>query len=122
VLAEVASSLNRIGAWANIYDREYRFVYSTDDFRLTNGGLVEMVPVPLDVYLFGPEYFDALLSWSGWSLDGLRGIFTSLGPWALADAPGGREERNLLTGIASILIQDVLRRRRRWALLHFLGP
>jgi hypothetical protein len=40
----------------------------------------------------------------------------------LSEAMLGREDRNLLTGIASILIQDVMRRRRRWAFLRFLGP
>lgn len=94
VLAEVASTLNRAGAWAHIFDRDYRVVYMTDEIRLTNGGMAEMVPVPLGEYLFGPEYVNAMLSWpgGGWSLDAARGIFSALGPWALLDAPGGREE------------------------------
>jgi class 3 adenylate cyclase len=94
VLAEVASALNQAGAWGHLYDREYRLVYMTDDIRRTNGGLVEMVPLPLDAYVFGPEYTDAALSWrgAGWTLDSVRMTFSALGPWALADAPGGREE------------------------------
>jgi class 3 adenylate cyclase len=66
----------------------------TDDFRLSNGTLVEMAPVPLGAYLFGPEYADAMLGWpgGGWSIDTVRGIFAAVGPWALAAAPGGREE------------------------------
>ena len=53
-----------------------------------------MVPVPLGAHFFGPEYVDAMLGWpgGGWSIDTVRGIFSALGPWALADAPGGREE------------------------------
>ncbi len=94
ILAELASTLNRAGAWAHIFDRDYRVVYMTDDIRLTSGGLVEMVPMPLGVYGFGEEYVDTVLSWpgGGWSLDAARGIFAAFGPWLLADAPGGREE------------------------------
>jgi class 3 adenylate cyclase len=92
VLAEVASALNRIGAWGQVFDRQYRLVYMTDDFRIANGGMVEMLPVPLGGHLFGPEYVDTVLgSPSGWSLDSLRDVFSAVGPWALADAPGGRE-------------------------------
>jgi hypothetical protein len=94
VLAEVASALNRAGAWGQVFDHEYRLVYMTDEFRMTYGGLVEMVPVPLGAYVFGPEYVNAMLSWpgGGWSLDAVRDYFSAWGPWALADAPGGREE------------------------------
>jgi class 3 adenylate cyclase len=94
VLAELAGALNRIGAWGQVFDRDYRLVYMTDDFRLANGGLMEMLPVSLGRFVFGPEYANDMLSWpgGGWSLDSLRGIFSALGPWALADAPGGREE------------------------------
>jgi len=90
----VARDFNRIGAWALVYDREYRVAYITDDFRLTTGGLVEMVPVPLGAYLFGAEFVDAVLGWpgGGWSLDTARRAFSMVGPWALADAPGGLEE------------------------------
>jgi class 3 adenylate cyclase len=94
VLAEVARALNRAGAWGHIYDHEYRLVYMTEDIRRTNGGLVEMATVPLGAYCFGPEYIDAALSWRGsrWTLDSMRMTFSALGSWALADAPGGREE------------------------------
>ena len=47
VLAEVASALNQAGAWGQVWDREYRLVYMTDELRLSNGNLVEMVTVPL---------------------------------------------------------------------------
>src|SRR5829696_3221192 len=94
VLAEVASTFNQAGAWCKVYDGEYRLVYMTDEGRLTYGGLVEMVPVPLGAYIFGPEYIDAMLSWpgAGWGIDAARGLLTALGPWAIADAPGGRDE------------------------------
>jgi class 3 adenylate cyclase len=93
-LAQVASALNRAGAWGQVLDHEYRVVYMTDDLRLTNGGLVEMVPVPLGAFVFGPDYVNAMLGWpgGGFGLDAVRGNLAALGPWALADAPGGREE------------------------------
>jgi class 3 adenylate cyclase len=94
VLAELASTLNGAGTWAHIFDHDYRVVYMTDDLRLTNGNLIEMVPIPLGIYGFGEEYVDAVLGWpgGGWSLDAARGIFAAIGPWLLADAAGGREE------------------------------
>ena len=94
VLAEVASALNRAGVWGQLWDHEHRLVYFTDELRLSNGNLVEMVPVPLGAYLFGPEFVNAMLGWpgGGWSLDAPRDLFSAWGPWALADAPGGREE------------------------------
>jgi hypothetical protein len=33
-----------------------------------------------------------------------------------------RQDRGLITGIASVLTQDRLRHRRRWAVLRYLGP
>jgi class 3 adenylate cyclase len=94
VLAEVASALNRAGAWAQILDREFRVAYMTDELRLTFGGLVEMVPVDLGVYAFGTESVNTTLGWPGgaWNVESGRAMFAALGPWALADAPGGREE------------------------------
>jgi hypothetical protein len=66
VLAEVASALNRAGTWGQVFDHQYRLVYMTDEFRLSNGGLVEMVPVPLGAYACGPEYVDAMLGLAWW--------------------------------------------------------
>ncbi len=41
----------------------------TDEVRLTFGGLVEMVPVPLGAHMFGPDFVDVALSWPGATLD-----------------------------------------------------
>jgi len=94
VLAELADALNRFGAWGQIYDRDCRLVYMTDDFRLSNGNLVEMVQVPLGEFMFGPRLIDAFLGWSGsgWSLDAVRGLLARVGPWVLANTRGGRKE------------------------------
>jgi len=91
LLAEVAGALNQGGVWGQVFDHDYRLVYMTDDLRLSLGGLVEMVPVPLGAANFGPEYVDAMLAWpgGGWGIDALRGALSAIGHWVLADAPGG---------------------------------
>ncbi len=94
VLADVASALNQAGTWVLVLDREYRIAYMTDELRLTFGGLMETVPVPLGAFIFEPKFIDQALEWPGvrWTPDTARAFFSALGPWALADAPGGREE------------------------------
>ena len=42
-------------AWAHIVDCDWRWVYMTDDTRLSLGSLLGMVPVPLGMHYFGPE-------------------------------------------------------------------
>lgn len=59
VLAETAQALNQAGLWAYVLDREHRVVYMTDELRRSNGGLVEMVRVPLGAHLFGADFLDA---------------------------------------------------------------
>jgi class 3 adenylate cyclase len=53
-----------------------------------------MVPVPLGEFISGPEWVNAVLAWpsSAWNLDQQRDSLSALGPWILADAPGGREK------------------------------
>lgn len=92
VLAEVAQALNQAGLWAYVLDREYRVVYMTDELRRSNGGLVEMVRVPLGAHLFGSDFLDAALEWPTWTLATARRMFAAMGPWVLADAPGGSEQ------------------------------
>jgi len=92
VLAETAKALNQAGLWAYVLDREYRVVYMTDELRRSNGGLAEMVRVPLGAHLFGAEFLDAALTWPTWTIDTARRMFSAMGPWVLADAPGGHEQ------------------------------
>lgn len=92
VLAETAGALNQAGLWAYVLDREYRVVYMTDELRRSNGGLAEMVRVPLGAHLFGTDFLDAALTWPTWTLETARRMFSAMGPWVLADAPGGREQ------------------------------
>jgi len=107
VLAEVANALNRAGVWGQVFDRGYRLVYMTDELRLSNGDLTEMIPVPLGAFVFGTEYTDAWLGWpgGGWSIDAPRDFFSAVGPWAVVDAPGGREE---LREVVDPRLRDIL--------------
>jgi hypothetical protein len=66
-----------------------------------------MIPVPLGAFVFGAECTDAMLGWpgGGWSLDAPRDFFSAVGPWALVDAPGGREE---LRELVDPRLRDIL--------------
>jgi len=94
VLAEAATAFNDAGAWVQVVDRDWRLVYMTDDIRLSNGRLEELVPLPLGERYFSAEALDVMLGWSGgmWSIDGFRALFGGVGSWAVSDAAGGAEE------------------------------
>ena len=93
-LAAWATGLNEAGQWAEIIDAESRFVYMTDDARLMYGGRVELAPVPLGLFAYGPEATDIRTRWRGgqFPLEIIRHAFELYGPWLLAQTPGGREE------------------------------
>jgi class 3 adenylate cyclase len=92
VLAEMAEALNQAGLWAYVLDCDYRVVYMTDELRRSNGGLIGMVRVPLGAHLFGADFLGVALGWPTWTLDTARRMFSAMGPWVLADAPGGIEQ------------------------------
>ena len=92
-LAVVAAAMRESGQWGEIVDRHWRWVYITDDLRLSSGGLLELAPVHLGVHYFGPEAVSTRLGWrSGPNTVELnRLILGYFGPWTLAETPGGRE-------------------------------
>lgn len=92
VLAEVAAAFNDAGYWATIFDERWRTLYITEALRLARGGLRELAPFPLGVYVFGPESLTARLEAGMWTLEDTREAFEGLGPYLLAAAEGGREE------------------------------
>ncbi len=47
------AALNAARAWATIVDRHWRLVYMSDDPRLSFGGLLELMPLPLGAFLAG---------------------------------------------------------------------
>jgi hypothetical protein len=95
VLAETAVALNDAGQWAEIVDRNWRLVYTTDDLRLAQGAMLDLAPVPLGAHYYSAEAMSArLLSRIGpVMMDAAReGLAAMAGAWMLADTPGGREE------------------------------
>ena len=92
-LAEAAAALNLAGAWAHVVDRDWRWVYMTDDTRLSLGRLLGMVPVPLGRHYFGPETVESAVYGSAFRAETTgRDVVAGLGPWLLADTPGGRDQ------------------------------
>jgi class 3 adenylate cyclase len=86
-LAEAATALNASGSWGFVTDERWRIVYMTDDIRLSNGGLTELVPVPREAMWFAPEAIEVMLSWRGgvFSLESWRASLRALVPWVLED-------------------------------------
>lgn len=97
-LASVAAALRDAGQWGEVVDRDWRWVYMTDDLRLSNGALLQLAPVPLGAHYFGPEAVSARRNWpsSMNSVEFVRVNFEQLGGWALADTAGGRKELSRL--------------------------
>ncbi len=93
-LASVAAALQEAGHWADIVDRQWRLVFSTDDKLRITGGLTTLATAALGEHFFGPAAFDASLQWRSGpnNLQQQREMFAALGPHVLADTPGGREE------------------------------
>jgi class 3 adenylate cyclase len=90
-LREAAVALNGARAWAQILDRDWRWVYMTDEVRLSQGSLLGMVPVPLGSHYFGREGLESGVYGAVFSIETAREAVTELGPWLLADTPGGRD-------------------------------
>lgn len=106
-LAATAAALNEAGYWAEIVDPNWRCLYMTDDIRLSYGGLVELAPYPVGDHIYGPERTNTAMDWrSGlFTMEVIRNGFTGLGPWILADTPGGREE---LRGLVDPRLRDIV--------------
>jgi class 3 adenylate cyclase len=95
VLAETAVALRDAGQWAEIVDRNWRLVYTTDDLRLAQGAMLDLAPVPLGAHYYSAEAMSARLLWriGPAMMDASRAGLAALGgTWMLADTPGGREE------------------------------
>jgi class 3 adenylate cyclase len=93
-LAEAATALNEARVWAEIVDRDWREVYATDDLRVASGMMVEAVEMPLGVHFFGAESMATKEGWRAgeFHVEVAREYFRAVGPWVLADTPGGRAQ------------------------------
>ncbi len=106
-LQAMAAALRDTGQWATIVDRSWRYVYVTDDFRLSMGGVAELAPVPLGAHMFGSEAVITRRRWRNGpnALEFERPGFAALGGWVLADTPGGRDE---LRGLVDPAFRDMV--------------
>ena len=95
VLAAWASALNDVGYWAHVLDAKWRWVFTTDDLRLSMGDTGTSTILPIGSHYFGPEATRFLVVALGgpWAVREYRRVFFSdLGPYVLASTPGGRDE------------------------------
>ena len=91
-LAATAVAMRDAGQWGEIYDRNWRIVYMTNELRTSAGLGLELVSVPLGEHVFGREALETRLGWGtgAMQLQAFRDMLSVLGPWVLADIPGGR--------------------------------
>lgn len=92
-LAAMAVALRDAGHWAEIVDRDWRLVYSTDDLRRIYGGLTDLAPVSLGTHYFGSEAMSIRLRWRSGpnTLDLVREMFGVFGGLILTDTAGKRD-------------------------------
>ncbi|HEY6067143.1 MAG TPA: hypothetical protein VIU81_00505 [Gaiellaceae bacterium] len=81
-------ALRDTGQWADVVDRDWCCVYTTDDQRRIYGGLTELAPVAIGEHYFGLEASRTRLRWrSGPNTRELeRELFTVFGGLRLSRA------------------------------------
>lgn len=63
----------------------------TDDARLSQGSLLGMVPVPLGLHYFGQQAVESAVNGTVFNVQAALETLMAVGPWVLADTPGGRD-------------------------------
>lgn len=92
-LAMWASAMNEAGQWADVFDSTWRYVYATDEMRITLGDTGPATILPIGSHLFGTEMTRFRVSVSHQVLPEFRRAhFLVLGGYVLAGTPGGRDE------------------------------
>jgi class 3 adenylate cyclase len=106
-LAAMAVALRDAGQWADVVDRDWRLVYSTDDHRRICGGLTDLAAVAPGEHYFGPEQVSLRLQWRSGpnTVDQVRELFGVLGGLILADTVGGRDE---LREVVHPVLRDIV--------------
>jgi class 3 adenylate cyclase len=94
ILAAAAQALNETGHWAEILDKDWRAAYMTDEGRRIYGGRVELAQYLVGCHVYSRESIDLMGAWPGghFPIKVQREAFAVVGPWILADKPGGRDE------------------------------
>src|SRR5947208_14699996 len=84
-LAATAVALRDAGQWGEIYDRNWRIVYMTNELRTSAGLGVELVSVPLGEHVFGREALETRLGGGAGAVQ-LEAVRDMRAAWG----PGGR--------------------------------
>jgi class 3 adenylate cyclase len=90
-----ASVLNDLGFWATVLDAQWRYVFDTNEMRLSYRDMGAVTNPPVGVHLLSAEARQFLAETVGgrWvSPESVREWFLSVGRFVLAGTPGGREE------------------------------
>jgi class 3 adenylate cyclase len=114
VLRAWASVLNDLGFWASVLDAEWRYVFHTNDMRLSYRDMGAVTGPPLRVHLLSAEarLFLAETVGGRWvSPESVRDWFLSVGRYVLAGTPGGREELRRVVDPALDDLVDLLEPR-----------
>src|SRR5262245_50119618 len=94
-LATWASALNETGHWAYVLDTQWRYVWLTDEMRLTYGDTTDWSSELIGSHYFGglaTQFLAPRLASPSATREARRAQFARLGPYALASTPGDREE------------------------------
>jgi class 3 adenylate cyclase len=125
VLAAWASALNDAGYWAYVLDAAWRYVFVTDELRLSWGDAGASAAVPIGSHFFSATAMQhrrvRALGGPNTTEAGRRTNFLGLGGYVLASTPGGREElRRVVDPELVGLVDDLMPRELvavslRWA-------
>jgi class 3 adenylate cyclase len=91
----VASALNEAGHWADVFDASWKYVFASDELRLSLGDTGAVTILWIGFHLFSAEatQFRVSVHRGRWLLpEYRRAHFLELGPYVLASTPGGRED------------------------------
>ena len=95
VLAAWASVLNEEGHWAYVLDATWRFVFATDDVRLSWGDTGAATALPVGSHFHSAEtmqFFRTTIGSHTYDDPGFRRArFLEIGGYVLASTPGGRD-------------------------------
>jgi class 3 adenylate cyclase len=98
VLGAMAIAMRDAGQWGEIVDASWRWVYVTDDLRLSYGGLLGLADVVVGDHYMGSAAVDARLAWRAGpnTLELVRENLAALGGLMVADTAGGADELRVL--------------------------
>ena len=94
VLRAMAIAMGDAGHWGEIVDHNWRWMYATDDLRLSYGGLLELAEVAVGEHYVGQTAVETRLGWRAGpnTRELARTAFEAVGGLILADTAGGRGE------------------------------